>query len=247
MMTFEEVTELLIKEYEGRLDKELFLDIPFEDKRNFLRLQNAVSQFSTFKEDVLLTLNDNSLVNYIKKDEKGFQLSTKFGDTKLLTPSSLFNDSLPFVPVIGDCYNNALLNTIIMGYDLNPAASVGIFYARDDNHIIHAIAEFDFDKERYIIDYNYNLVMNKDLYCNLFNFKILNTIKKQEMHEIYNLYFKCKEHTKNRDDNDNIHSTAYLELAPEEYKNYLNDIINDKRLDDYTFMSQKVYKKNKDY
>ena len=248
-MTFEEITNLLIAEYENNLEKFHLLDIPFEEKRDFTRLQVALCALDKFDDKVLEYLNNNSLVNSIKEVQKGiYDIKTKFGETKLLTPKTLYQGNMPFVPIIGDCYNNSLTNTLVTSYSQNPAASVGILYISDENHIVHAISEFDNDKDdRYIIDYNYNLVMRKDFYCKLYNFKILNTVTKEQIHELLTLYYNCKEHTLNREDKDNIHNTAYLLLAPDEYKKYAQDIIADQRFDDYKFMFKKVYEKSKEY
>lgn len=237
-MDFEEVRELLKKEHQNRLDKNIVLNVPLEEKRDYQKLQGAIAGISKFDKDVEAYLKENSLVNSIEKVEKGiYELKTKYGNTFLLTPTTYFKGILPFIPIVGNCYNNSLTNTLVMSYDKNPAVSVGIFYAREDYHIIHAISEFDYQNERYIMDYNYQLIMSKDLYCKMYNFTILNTIKKEKLHELVNLRAECKEHIKDREDYKNFHSVIYLEFAPEEYQRYLQDIIEDKRPDDYKFVT----------
>ncbi len=237
-MNFEEVRELLKKEHENKLDKNVVLNIPLEEKRDYQKLQGAITSISKFNKDVEAYLEENSLVNSIQETQKGiYELKTKYGNTFLLTPSTYFKGAIPFLPIVGNCYNNSLTNTLVMSYQENPAVSVGIFFASEENHILHAISEFDYQKERYIIDYNYQLIMSKDLYCKLYNFTILNTIKKEKLHELFNLRAECKEHTQNREDSKNFHSVIYLELAPEEYQQYLQDVIEDKRLDDYKFVT----------
>ena len=85
------------------------------------------------------------------------------------------------------------------------------------------------------IDYNLNLVMSKKLYCKIFNFNVLSSLDKEKVEELVSLFFECKNHTKGRKDADNIHYSCYMELAPEAYEDYIYQVLENKRYDDYDF------------
>lgn len=98
-----------------------------------------------------------------------YKASTVFGDGKFFDSRALFeNWKYPQWIIPGFCYSNSYAH--ILTKELKAKIISGIVCMGRSKPFLHSVILTD---EGMVIDFNYSLVMDKELYFNLFNFEVL--------------------------------------------------------------------------
>ncbi len=108
-----------------------------------------------------------------------YQTSTIFGKGKFFDSRALFeNWKYPKWIVPGFCYSNAYAHILTQGIKAKIVS--GIVYIGRGKPFLHSVI---LTNEGMVIDFNYSLVMDKELYFNLFNFEVLAELESEKILE----------------------------------------------------------------
>ena len=108
-----------------------------------------------------------------------YSVKTKFGDGLFFDAHRLYRDGkYPSYIKSGFCYSNAY--AFVLNNNVKSKVVSGIAYL--DKPFLHSVV---LTAGGQVIDFNYNLVMNADLYFKLFNFEILAEVESKKIKETY--------------------------------------------------------------
>ena len=184
-MTLKEIGELRSQEMQGKLRmpkpalsvenkkelRELNQAIAYlmqEDKRNFLLLVKLF--IKGFKG-----INDLKGIGLINCP---YEIKTNFGSGRFYHMKDCFEDSVvPKDIEFKQCFHNCFL-AVTKDYIKNCEIISGIAYrgGEDDKPFLHAVIR----RAGKIIDFNYNLCIDEELYMSLFNFETLSVVDSQK-------------------------------------------------------------------
>ena len=151
-----------------------------------------------------------------------YTIKTEFGDSEFFPVKYLFVDKrCPFI--VGECFNNAFN----IASEMTKLKSVkrcdcvsGLSLIIDEGKkrsILHSVAELN---DHLIIDVNYGVVIDKDLYKKLFMFEELERIEGKQVPEILTLISDDK----SREIMRKYHLRDYhMVFAPEDMKDFLTN------------------------
>lgn len=117
--------------------------------------------------------------------EQPYLIKTKYGTGKFFDARFMFKrHKWPAFLKRNNCYYNsrlAAMNFISQGFETKQIT--GIIYS--DKPYLHSVAVLEFDgrngHKRYILDANYHVVMDYDLYMKLFNFEVLASVDGKDL------------------------------------------------------------------
>ncbi|MCQ2555880.1 MAG: hypothetical protein MJ149_00930 [Clostridia bacterium] len=252
-MKLEEVTKELIEEYRKtkKLPENNFL---YTYKNEKIELFDAIlKQFNPYgdfndlyiKKDYLDNLTANGYVKSITKDGYKYCVSTHDGNIIFYDAHNLFVDKqYPYDIQPGYCYANALYDCKHIT-ETRPwqEAKINVGWIElpyeGDSPIIHAVCSFKaYDSMRYVIDYNLNLVMEEQMYKKFLNFQEINAYG--DIMQILNLHELIKD---NKNFNLSNHKLNYILMATKDYSNYVYEVYNNERKDDFMFVDRYNFKR----
>lgn len=222
-MTIQEITELrkqerdgelrmpnLALELEGNVDelRDVNLAVEYlvkEDKRSFLLLvKMLIKGFDGVK-----ALSGVGVKNC------PYEIETDFGSGSFYNANEFFEDGkLPKELVRRQCFNNCYL-MVTKKYISNCEILSGIAYiGANTKPFLHSVIK----QNGKILDFNYNLCMDEDLYYKLFNFEVLSNISSKRLIRFYPI---IKKHQKFL--HDKGFSTMYATFACKDLINYVMD------------------------
>ena len=187
-MTIEEVTELRKQEKNKTLrepKRKMFFLPKLEEKRKEisslicgLLIKRGFTQNLTLGSLLRrLVIKKNSVVKSFKgmgTKKKPYILKSELGNGEFFNAQDCFIDNMyPEGIKQGYCFSNCYIMAYVLGAKKIPAKILsGIFYDNFDS-LLHSVLEVE---NKYIVDFNINLCIDKDLYYNIFPFEVLSEI-----------------------------------------------------------------------
>ena len=190
-MKLEEIQKLIKDEDAGRLR------IPAIKENVTKKDLNKSSEILTIIVKYIIGNSDsevfiNSTLGYVAVEKAGiksfaclepnykmYQVNTKFGEGTFFDARKLFeNGKYPKWIRPGFCFSNAYAHILTEG--IKSKILSGIVYVGSGKPFLHSAI---LTEEGMIVDFNYNLVMSKELYCNLFNFEVLAELESDKIIE----------------------------------------------------------------
>ena len=180
-MKLKDIRKLIKDEDDGCLRKPKHLHSKFEGRYNSGReiltiitkyiITNSNRQIFTNSTYGHVAMKRAGINNFICVDSKYnmYRIETKFGEGTFFDARKLFEKGKYPAWVKPDfCYSNAYAH--VMTEELKATVISGIGYVGSGKPFLHSAI---LTADGMIIDFNYNLVMSKELYYNLFNFEVL--------------------------------------------------------------------------
>lgn len=194
MLTLDEIEMLRVLNMAGllRLPK-FFQDMPKQDMQDLTLLRHKLFQLMEFYSTPKICSKSsiffksalrryNGVEKFFGRGTKDFpyELKTKWGSGKFFNARLLFNNSeFPNYIEKKYCFSNCYFYAKNIGETNDKSCKVlsGIAYI-NKIAILHSVVEFE---NGWIMDFNYDLVMQKDLYFALFGFEVLSELTSQEI------------------------------------------------------------------
>ena len=188
-MTIKEIEQLIKDEDAGVLRKPApALNKPRRDLNRGSEILTIIVKYilSNKDRDVFLTSACGKLIikraeiqdiNCVDHQYGMYEIKTKLGDGIFFNTLRLFEDGkYPVWIKPGFCYSNTYAH--IMTEELKAKILSGIVYLGAGKPFLHSVILHNDDT---IIDFNYNLVMSKELYFSLFNMEVLAELESEKI------------------------------------------------------------------
>lgn len=149
-------------------------------------LLKKISRITTCKH----MLKSNEFVQELKGRgtvKKPYHLKTIFGEGEFLDMHNTYeNGKIPTFIKKFYCFGNCLEYSMALAqHDIHSTVLTGIGYFKDA--FLHSVLLAEHDGNPQIFDFNYDLVMDKDLYLKLFSFEVLSEISGQKLLDVADL------------------------------------------------------------
>ena len=220
-MTIRELTNLRKEELSGklRMPKTVF---SVNDTKKLREINKAVEFLSRADRGSLLLLLKMVIKGFDGvKDLKGvgvencpYEISTDFGSGAFYGAHECFDGGVYPKDIVGfQCFNNCYI-AITKGYIKDCQILSGIAYRGGEKSFLHSVIKLE-DK---ILDFNYNMCMDMDLYVKLFNFEVLSELDSTTLMKSYPVIRKHQRYLREKG-----FSTAYAVFAFEDLIDYLQN------------------------
>jgi len=153
-----------------------------EQKSN---LTDLIIQSISFPSDIQENRIKNSIIDFMVKHYElmgsgifscPFEIKTKYGAGKFFEAHSFFEDNkYPKFVRKRYCHSNSY--EFAKTHNKECTVLSGVAYRRKS--FLHSVVQIG----DYILDFNYDLVMDKELYMKLFNFVVVSEVKSQDIKE----------------------------------------------------------------
>lgn len=156
-------------------------DLLFEEKNFYIpknslakRIQDLTSNISDeVRNAILEELQSDSFVDEIRENSGLISIKTTFGEIKFSEIGTFFPD-LQVEETLkdknkrkGDCHFQSILYSKALKERLrieNDVVTANIYPLADENNYLHSWNEFEKNKEKFVFDYTWNVVMNQEGY-----------------------------------------------------------------------------------
>lgn len=243
-MTLEEAHKYIVQDNEMVLERPNYFVVEEKYEDCYSTLFVDVTELTMGDESVIENIKNNPLVMKFKKKGEYHYLDTRFGSGLFFPAHNILGkeNTESFVEQ-NDCHGNSMTASLIIGdvfSQCNPVVLTGVTTFSIGKPLLHSVCAFDTKKGRIIIDYTYNVAMSEELFLKLYNFKVLSQTKPVDIIKFIKLNRKYRDYlvSNNKEVKDSDCYGAYFLLAKEDCFRYINDVIDNKRDDDYLFLTE---------
>lgn len=219
----------------------LFIDIhTLLKSKSFLSILKAKSKIKRYKVVNKVTFNFDK-----KTHLKSIYLETKYGNGIVLTDGLFFD--MKDNPVIqkGQCHSNAMVATAKIGMEqpeFEPKVLTGIadFKMPGTKPFLHSV--YQIKSKNYgdlIIDHNIDLSMSPSLYDLFLHLEVIGEFYPWQWDPLFEKLDLCNKELEKRGKSHYKGTNIYAILAYDETMKYLDELIENKREDDFPFKVEK--------
>ena len=240
-MKLEEAHELIVKDRNHEIEDEGYFIYSKEDQMAYANLFVDLSKFAMGKSLFAKNIKKNPLVNKIEKQDDYYYIDTKFGDGLFFPAHEVFGKkgTKQFV-LENHCHCNSMLATLFVDKskpEKKPTVLTGICKFSIGRPLLHSVYTLELKKGRFIVDYTSGLAMTEDLYMKICNFKVLTETKVDDIKKLFKLHDAYLNYViENKGRRKCGIPNHYFLLSNEGIFEYMNDVIEGKREDDFPFI-----------
>lgn len=248
-MKLEEAHKYIVDDNRGILEKPDYFVIEEKYEAVYETLFIDITDLVDGDLSVIDNIKNNPLVIKFEKKGENWFIDTVFGKGMFFAAEDLFGkeNTKSFVR-LNYCHGNCMTAALIIdeiSEGNNPVVLTGVTSFSIGKPVLHSVLAADMEEGRTIVDYTYNLAMSEDLFKKLYNFKVLNETKPMNIIKLIHLnkkYKECMLKSKNSGDDCGCYG-AYFLLANEDSLQYMMDVIEEKRNDDFPFLTEEDFQK----
>ena len=247
-MKLEEAHKYVMLDYRGKLTPLVRDSVSKEDYEYFCSLFFDISALLEGDKDLVDKIRNNPLVNKLTKKGDDYRINTKFGEGVFFSAFDIFGEeeTKSFIKP-NNCHGNSLNAALIIDQvvpERKPVVYTGIACLPFSKPFLHSVYCLDFQGIPIVIDYTYNIAMSEDLFNKMYHFKVLNKTSIDAVNKMSEIDCKYKEYLKlNKCKGTYYGLGIYFLLSNDGMMQYLIDVMDGKRKDNFHFLTDKDFQK----
>lgn len=248
-MKLDEAHKYIVQDNEMVLENPDYFVIEEKYEDIYATLFFDITDLVSGDESVIENIKNNPLVKSFKDKGDCYYIDTTFGKGIFFAAHDIFGkEGTNEIIKPNNCHTNSIIaSLIIKSMDLGDSPSVltGITTFSVGKPVLHSVCSVGTGNGRVIVDYTYDLVMSEELFLKLYNFKVLNETNIDNLIKLMNLDRKYRKHmikTIGRDEGCGCAGVYFL-LANEASLQYMKDVIERKREDDFPFLTEEDFER----
>lgn len=248
-MKIEEAHKYVVKDNRMTLENPGYFLVDEKDESNYLKLFTDITNLMENKKESVRSIRNNPMVYDIKKEGILYSIDTKIGKGYFYKASEILGEEVSNQCFFDNqCHSNSIVASILINSvskESNPSVYTGITTFSLGRPVLHSVCSVDTRRGKLIIDYTYNVAMSEELFLKLYNFKILTNTKIDNLEKLMFLEEEYAEYTLKKTGKKIVPDCAgvYFLLANEDCLKYMRDIIDEKREDNFPFVTNKDFEK----
>ncbi|MBE6124255.1 MAG: hypothetical protein E7184_01765 [Erysipelotrichaceae bacterium] len=256
-MTFEEVKKIREHDHNDILRESNINVVSKEDEKETANLLLFINDYFNGNNKGLINrfkIKKHKLVNTVTFEKEHIYMETKYGKGDIYSLESFFLGKVDFNDLFqhAKCHSNSITLASLY-YNQRPEHEVKVLTGIERTITtaktrLHSICSVNHQKRGYLyLDPADKMGMSPEIYNMFFNYEILSEYDPKNTELIFGKFDKCNKKLKS-EGKESCHITdLYCLMATEETINYLDDIIEGKRDNDFDFSVKKyeVFKKEK--
>lgn len=247
-MKLEEAHKYIVDDNRGILEKPDYFVIEEKYEAIYATLFFDITDLVSGDESVIENIKNNPLVKNFKNKGDCYYVDTTFGEGTFFKAIDVLGEEATnlFVQPNG-CHDNSIIAALMINNvypNNNPVVLTGVTTFSSGKPVLHSVYAVDTRMGRVVVDYTYNVAMSEDLFKKLYNFKVLaethadNLVKYADLDKEYRKYME--KHGIDRGCNC---SGVYFLLSNEDSLQYMKDVIEERREDDFPFLTDKDFER----
>ena len=233
------------------------VNLKCKEPRYFIPREQDMKEFITLFGMICTRVNTDKQVDFTKNkivkeykeiDDKCY-IKTQFGNAVFYRADEAIGkeNAIQFIKP-RQCHANCGTACLIMNKldpTLIPKVVTGIVHPHHYSHpYLHSVLYCrGVEDGELLIDFNYNIAMSMDLFKKFYDFEVLSETSPNEIMELFEWEKKCGEYLSKNKKKIGYHGITYSLLSINGMIEYLKDVVDGKREDDFPFITNKEHKK----